>query len=724
MTAAYGTIASDAVARIERLLGWRIDVDVVSAILSAVNGDLGALEQAVGRAGDPTDLLIRPHRPLDVLAAPTPPAGVVTGHDDAAIRLALVYALAEDDIDGVTSVLATLDEPESTLAAALDAHLLRRAPSGPAVTDNETAAALWHGASEEQRTWALDSLAEHTEDPEARIWYRAWAATGPDGELSGALVGASELALARGRGVDAASALEIAAALSPDHSRSVRFILRAAEIFFVAGRPRHALALLRRTVDRTVDPASAAMMHRMIGRVLMFDGDLRAAEAHLLAHATPIAGGDPDLGMLLAAEALWVRAVDGRLAEALPLITEHGPPGEDAPTFVKSCWTGLRNMLGTGVERAELEERHAEFSSMGSDDPETSMVGYVILHAAIGMEAFDIAHEVLSTLVHREVREGAVANRALILAGASELAWWQGEWPAARSWAHEAIDLAQRQRDTISPARAVLTLARIQYASEESAEAEALVDDHLGTVPGWSRPALLAVRGHGHLVAGRFDRAIADLAAAVEAETQPGSGLPHPKLSAVGPDYCGALVATGRLDDARFWLERWRNTPSATGRWERGAARRCDALLSTGRDAIVAGGDAAELLEGFAFEQARALVELGDRQFEAGDFGGAQTSLRAALPRFVGLGATTWTKSTESRLERVAGQGAFRFEHEFARLSDQDRRIARCVVAGSTNRQVAEELHLSPKTVENRLTAIYATLGLRNRVDLARHLNR
>src|SRR5690606_37728393 len=116
-----------------------------------------------------------------------------------------------------------------------------------------------------------------------------------------------------------------------------------------------------------------------------------------------------------------------------------------------------------------------------------------------------------------------------------------------------------------------------------------------------------------------------------EAETQPESGLPHPKLSGVGPDLCSALVAAGRYDEARTWLESWRSGPSASGAWERGVALRCDAQLSAGPDAIAAGGEAVRLLDGFAYDQARALVEQAERHFDAGDIDGARSALREAL---------------------------------------------------------------------------------------------
>jgi DNA-binding NarL/FixJ family response regulator len=55
-------------------------------------------------------------------------------------------------------------------------------------------------------------------------------------------------------------------------------------------------------------------------------------------------------------------------------------------------------------------------------------------------------------------------------------------------------------------------------------------------------------------------------------------------------------------------------------------------------------------------------------------------------------------------------------------LTAREREIAGLVAAGRTNREVAEQLVLSAKTVEAHLRNIYAKLGIRSRVELAREV--
>jgi DNA-binding NarL/FixJ family response regulator len=61
---------------------------------------------------------------------------------------------------------------------------------------------------------------------------------------------------------------------------------------------------------------------------------------------------------------------------------------------------------------------------------------------------------------------------------------------------------------------------------------------------------------------------------------------------------------------------------------------------------------------------------------------------------------------------------------EAGSLTRREREIADLVVAGRTNREVAEQLVLSTRTIEAHLRNIYAKLGVRSRIELARAIER
>jgi len=52
-------------------------------------------------------------------------------------------------------------------------------------------------------------------------------------------------------------------------------------------------------------------------------------------------------------------------------------------------------------------------------------------------------------------------------------------------------------------------------------------------------------------------------------------------------------------------------------------------------------------------------------------------------------------------------------------LSTRELEVARLVAEGSTNREIADLLGLSPRTVDRHLTNSLAKLGARNRTELA-----
>jgi DNA-binding CsgD family transcriptional regulator len=93
---------------------------------------------------------------------------------------------------------------------------------------------------------------------------------------------------------------------------------------------------------------------------------------------------------------------------------------------------------------------------------------------------------------------------------------------------------------------------------------------------------------------------------------------------------------------------------------------------------------------------------------------------RGALPPHggdaVGRGGRAGAGATGERLRRRAPATP-------EELTNQERVIAGLVAAGSSNKDVAAELFLSPKTVEAHLTRIYRKLGVYSRTQLARRLD-
>jgi DNA-binding CsgD family transcriptional regulator len=120
---------------------------------------------------------------------------------------------------------------------------------------------------------------------------------------------------------------------------------------------------------------------------------------------------------------------------------------------------------------------------------------------------------------------------------------------------------------------------------------------------------------------------------------------------------------------------------------------------------------------------ARALLAQGRALAAAGDRHAAVHALTTAEAAFAGFGASRRRDEAVRELRRL-GHRVLRP----ARTSDGDpltareREIAELAAAGRSNREIAEQLVLSTRTIETHLRNIYAKLAVRSRVQLSRAL--
>jgi DNA-binding CsgD family transcriptional regulator len=83
-----------------------------------------------------------------------------------------------------------------------------------------------------------------------------------------------------------------------------------------------------------------------------------------------------------------------------------------------------------------------------------------------------------------------------------------------------------------------------------------------------------------------------------------------------------------------------------------------------------------------------------------------------------GLGAGIWAERARDEL-RAAGESVGpRDPGAASSLTPQERRIAYFVSEGASNKEVASQLFLSPKTVEYHLGKVFQKLGVGSRADL------
>jgi DNA-binding NarL/FixJ family response regulator len=103
------------------------------------------------------------------------------------------------------------------------------------------------------------------------------------------------------------------------------------------------------------------------------------------------------------------------------------------------------------------------------------------------------------------------------------------------------------------------------------------------------------------------------------------------------------------------------------------------------------------------------LLRLGKRR-------DGQAELETALEITAETGDRPLAERIAAELE-VAGAAPKRLS--FDEMTASERRVAELAAAGKTNREIASELFVTPKTVENHLTRVYAKLGVSSRRALA-----
>jgi len=79
---------------------------------------------------------------------------------------------------------------------------------------------------------------------------------------------------------------------------------------------------------------------------------------------------------------------------------------------------------------------------------------------------------------------------------------------------------------------------------------------------------------------------------------------------------------------------------------------------------------------------------------------------------------------TQKVLERVRSLGGRRPDDSLASLSDQEQKILLLIAEGKTNKEIAEEIFLSDKTVKNYVSSILSKLNLRRRAEAAAFITR
>jgi DNA-binding CsgD family transcriptional regulator len=330
----------------------------------------------------------------------------------------------------------------------------------------------------------------------------------------------------------------------------------------------------------------------------------------------------------------------------------------------------------------------------------------------------DEARQGAQTWLRLAQDRGWPLSSAVAASAASLVALYCGEVSEAAAYGQHAMEgTGDVWISTIAAAFLVPALiARGEIAEARAVLAARNLTGELG--PTWPYVVVRHARGCLHAAAGEQAAAAADLLKAGELAER--WAIHNPAMMAWRSD---AALSLSALGDSQAAARLCADEVELARRWGGGRALGI-ALRAAG---VVAGGNIELLTEAVnvlraspaALELARALTDLGSAHRRAGARTHARELLREGLDIAHALGGVAL--AGRARRELVIAGGRPRRDGLRGRdgLTPSQLRVAQMAATGQTNRQIAQALFVTLRTVENHLTSTYSKLGISSRPELA-----
>lgn len=600
---------------------------------------------------------------------------------------------------------------------AMRAGLLTADPLGdPMFRHPLVRAAVIHQASAQERRDAHRHLATLYEDVLARCaTHLGAAATVPEQDVADLLEQAALQSIRRGGATVAVDWLRRAAELCTEPVRRSDVLAHAAFVASQAGRFEDAQTLVDATQSTVGDAAPVVLTDAYLA--LYRDGDVTAGHRRVLSVLQNGAVLDDtvltrlvDLALVLA----QYSADPDQWARTTATLESLGDRIGEKSLIFRDAWGDVAR-TGHSV-RARLAGR---FDGLEGSEPWETMRLAV---AAYYVDALGEFRTTIHALLERERERGAVTTAMTLQHLAFLDALASGQWADARQLARDGLQLSDLHRNELFSHQFAAYLGVLEACTGDVDAARARAT----TVSAWAAP-----RGLGLLV-GYADR-ITVLCALADGDYQaayfaalragaPGSFPPFRYQAVDGLlDLVEAAVHTGRLGEARSHAAEAARLRLAD------ISPRLDALTTAITAMSEPGDEAGPLYEralghpalpSMPFEGARIRLAYGMWLRRRRRRTSARDELARAADTFDGLGATSWAHRARAEL-RAAGAVVKPVASKDNDLSPQERTIADLAAAGHSNKQIAAQLYLSPRTVGAHLYRIFPKLGVTSRAGLA-----
>jgi DNA-binding CsgD family transcriptional regulator len=560
-----------------------------------------------------------------------------------------------------------------------------------------------------------------TADHERMAAHLLQAAPTDDARVVDVLREAAELALRQGAAGAACAQLR-RALREPPSPAQLPGATRELAVAELQAREPSAVERLREALSITEQPVPRAEIALLLGKALINAGRVAEAEPVLTEAIGELSDRDRDLALRLETwrSGLGVLSrqfradLEQRLPRLRPLAEQGGPAGR-----------GLLIVLAyraamDGASRKEV----VDLADHGLDDGRFLTAETDGLPLPFAMRLLSWIDELdRSDRVHQSLlaaaREGSIVAFAIAAVCAASTALRRGQLAVAEAEGRTATGLSvQHDLKFYEPfARALLGEAQLERGDPD--QAAAAVDGiDLEQIRG-SGPSGLLLYVRGRLRAARADRdgAVADLRECGEIYEAMGYGNPNivpwrSALAAVLPD----LAEAHALVDTELARARHAGQPRGIG-----IALRASALLGDRDQRIPLLREATETLRlsPSALELARTLTEYGTALARSGQRASAREPLQHAMDLAARCGAQPIAGRAREELRAIGARPRRERLTGIESLTPGELGVARLAAQGLTNRQIAQALFVSTKTVGTHLGHIYDKLAVNNRDDLA-----
>ncbi|MFI7687777.1 LuxR C-terminal-related transcriptional regulator [Nonomuraea sp. NPDC049655] len=632
----------------------------------------------------------------------------------------LLAVLAADDTGDLGIVLRAAQSFSARLAdleAAEQAKLV--AVNGATVTFRHPLirAAAYRNAPLTSRLAVHRALAEvlggggHAD---RRAWHLAAATTTPDEDVAGELESAAERARTRSGYAAMAAAYERAAELTPDTARRSVRLAAAAVAASDAGQLARAGALAGRASEEIRNPLALAHLIQVRAHREFEQGSPATAGDLIIAGAERVAPLDAERAAYLLVEAMrcaWYAGDPGLAAQAAKLL--RALPEVGSPLVGGAL--GLSALANGELSDAVPLMRGLVLAPDLSGLQVPGLTFLAQLCAPIGR--YGLA-EAMAARVEAECRAHDMGGWLTVAVEIrTEAQMLLGRYREAASRLEESIavvgDLGQRNGAVVLAA--LLAVTRGELGDELGCRTAATTALEQARARGLRTAEAMALAGLGRLelALGRPEASLRML------ERISPANAPVSVFSA--PDRIEAAVRAKEPEPAGEPLAYYLDWAAGVGVPSADAiALRCRALVEDDEDLYEQAVRAHEQGEQ-PHEQARTRLLYGEWLRRARRRAAARAQLRAALETFDRLGMALWAERARAELRATGDVPAAprRPDDPLSVLTAQERQVVRLAATGASNRDIAAQLYLSPRTVGYHLYKAFPKLGISSRAELA-----